>query len=149
MFTRRGDQQRVASEPMCACVHVHVCMHVWVSACDGLAQNAGPPQEAGRLAARQAVGISSCAPGGVLSAALQRRVCTAQTVSLGVDPRAAGPPAVCSGGHGVLGGVGRRAGLGGGVPTLQAPSQRPGLPRGQLGIQSRGRWCLSGPCSFF
>ena len=41
-------------------------MHVWVSACGGLAQNAGPPQEAGRLAARQAAGISSCAPGGVV-----------------------------------------------------------------------------------
>ena len=93
------------------------------SACSGPARNAGPPPEAGPLgsgAARQVAGIGSRAPGGALSAASQGHASTAQTVSgagSGADPWAA----VRSGGCGVWGCVGRRAGLGGGVPTLQAP----------------------------
>lgn len=67
----------------CACVHVCVCMRMWVSAYGGLAGNAGPPREAGRLGGAAGGGDQFSAPGGVLSAALQGRVCTAQTVSPG------------------------------------------------------------------
>jgi len=156
-----GDQHPVASELLvcacpcvyvcvCVCTCVCVCMHMWMSACGGPGRNAGPPPEAGPLgsgAARQVAGIASRAPGSALSAASQGHVSTAQTVSragLGADPQAA----VRSGGCGVWGCVGRRAGLGMGSPHSRPPSQRPGLLRGQLGIQSRGRRCPSSPCGF-
>ena len=112
MFTGRGDQQPVTSEPM-VCVCTRACVYARVGEC---VWRAGPECRASS---------GSRAPGGAAGGGdqfLRPWRCRLQHCrgsperEPGANPRAAGPPAVCSGGHGVLGGVGRRAGLGVGSP---------------------------------